>query len=299
MLFRSVIRKGKPGAVPVSAGYGIFLHGSSIVPEARDLMGSYAKGGDYVFVSAETGRFVDLPFVRSAESLILDTKARANAVYAASRARLASAFLFDGGDQSIYYEAWSGSAFAQGVNASLSKRQASIGGNSAGLAILGDIVYAALESGSLLSADALLNPYLPMITLRKGPFTIAELKGAVTDSHFSERDRQGRLVVFLARMLADKMTKLEEAFGIGVDENTCLVIDKEGRTRVFGEGAAWIFIPQSMPDTCGPGAPLTWKGNAVKVLVLDKNAPPLLWADIRKQAAKFFYEVQEGKLNKK
>lgn len=291
-----VIRKGTPGDSPVTKGYGIFMHGSSIVPEARDLMGLYAAGGDYIFVSAEKGRFVDLPEVRSAESLILDTPARANAPYAAKRAELASALLFDGGDQSIYYTAWIDSAFARSVTAAVAKRQASIGGNSAGLAILGDIVYAALHDESLSADEALQNPYSPLITLRTGPFRIPELKGAITETHFSERNRQGRLIAFLARMLADTMVPLTDAYGIAVDENTCLVIDNEGKTRVFGQGSAWIYVPMTMPDTCKAGVPLTWKGNAIKVLQLTPKSPSKIWTTIKQQPAAFYYEVLEGKL---
>ena len=294
-----IIRRGTPGSVPVSNSYGVFLHGSSIVPEARDLMGSYAAGGDFVFVSAEVGRFVDLPGVRSAESLILDTKERANAPYAVERAELASAFLFDGGDQSIYYRAWIDSGFANSVNKALSRKQASIGGNSAGLAILGDIVYAALHDESFTAEEALQNPYTPLMTLRKGPFRIPELKGAITETHFSERNRQGRLIAFLARILADNMLSLADAYGIAVDENTCLVIDNTGKTKVYGPGSAWIYVPQSMPDTCKEGFPLTWKGNAIKVIQLTPQSQAYTWATIKQAPANFYYEVIEGKLHKR
>ncbi len=294
-----VIRKGTPGSVPVTKGYGIFLHGSSIVPEARDLMGSYATGGDYVFVSAEIGRFVDLPGVRSAESLILDTSERANAPYAVQRAELASAFLFDGGDQSIYYKAWIDSGFANSVNKAVSQKQASIGGNSAGLAILGDIVYAALHDESFTAEEALQNPYTPLMTLRKGPFRIPELKGTITETHFSERNRQGRLIAFLARILADNMLPLTDAYGIAVDENTCLVIDTNGKTRVFGQGSAWIYVPQTMPDICKSGLPLTWRGNAIKVIQLTPQSPSYMWNAIKQTPASFYYEVIEGKLIKR
>lgn len=230
---------------------------------------------------------------------ILDTKERANAPYAVERAELASAFLFDGGDQSIYYRAWIDSGFANSVNKALSRKQASIGGNSAGLAILGDIVYAALHDESFTADEALQNPYTPLMTLRKGLFRIPELKGAITETHFSERNRQGRLIAFLARILADNMLSLADAYGIAVDENTCLVIDNTGKTKVYGPGSAWIYVPQSMPDICKEGFPLTWKGNAIKVIQLTPQSQAYTWATIKQAPANFYYEVIEGKLHKR
>ena len=59
----------------------------------------------------------------------------------------------------------------------------------------------------------------------------------ITDSHFSERNREGRLLSFLS-----KISKLDTnlIFGIGVDEKTSMIInDKE--VLVSGEGHAIVY----------------------------------------------------------
>jgi len=266
------IVKGLPasGAQPVFR-YGLFLHGSSIVPEARDLQAEYGRGGDNLFITAEEGRFVELPFARSTTSLTLDSPARAKSALAVSRAESAASFLFDGGDQSIYYSAWKDSGFAEAVNRSVVARKVPTGGNSAGLAILSPYVYAALHDHDLTSKEALADPYNPWMTVENGVFALPGLENTIVESHFSERGRAGRLMAFLARLLADGRAKLGELYGIGVDENTCLVMDETGKARVYGPGAAWIFVPQTMPETCASGMPLDWKGKAVKAIRLQGN----------------------------
>ena len=62
----------------------------------------------------------------------------------------------------------------------------------------------------------------------------APLGGIVTDTHFSARDRMGRLAAFAARTATR---------GLGVDESTALLISSVGnewKWTVFGEGNAYL-----------------------------------------------------------
>jgi cyanophycinase-like exopeptidase len=55
------------------------------------------------------------------------------------------------------------------------------------------------------------------------------------DTHFSERDRLGRLITFAARAAHDG----EAVTGLGIDEATAVVIDDDS-VQVSGAGDAWL-----------------------------------------------------------
>jgi cyanophycinase-like exopeptidase len=77
-----------------------------------------------------------------------------------------------------------------------------VGGASVGLAVLGLHVYSA-EAGSVTSRQALRDPFDRRVTLARSPFVVPLLATILTDSHFGERNRECRLVAFLARLNRD------------------------------------------------------------------------------------------------
>lgn len=95
-----------------------------------------------------------------------------------------------------------GTALERAVE-SVYKRGGAIGGNSAGLAIQGDIAYDACPDQSAQSKDVLLDPYHIDVHLSRDFFHWRYLERTITDTHFNERDRFGRTLVFLARALHD------------------------------------------------------------------------------------------------
>ena len=54
----------------------------------------------------------------------------------------------------------------------------------------------------------------------------------ITDSHYGQRTRQGRHIAFMAKLMKDK--NLTSIKGIGVDEQTAVCIDNNGKGKVFG-----------------------------------------------------------------
>lgn len=297
------ISSGIPASAQATAArprYGLFLHGSSIVPAARDLHGLYAGGGDQVFLSAESGRFVELPGVASTTSFVVNTPGRAAAPSVAARVASASALLFDGGDQARYVRSWAGTPLLEAINRAAA-RGVPLGGNSAGLAIMGQYLYAALHDYDLVAGEALADPYNEWMTLEEGFLSLPGLEGVITETHFSERGREGRLAGFLARLLKDKRATLGSLYGVGVDENSCLVIDGEGQALVYGPGSAWLLVPQGMPDLCAPGKPLDWRGRAIKAIRMEgspEGAPYGPWRDARSLPATAYFAVEEGKLKR-
>jgi cyanophycinase-like exopeptidase len=84
---------------------------------------------------------------------------------------------------------------------------------------------------------------------------VPHLTATITDSHFSERQRQGRLLTFMARTIADGWTS--EVRGIGVDEATAVLLEADGSASVVGPGAGWFFRMRAGDVvTCVVGQPL-------------------------------------------
>ena len=59
------------------------------------------------------------------------------------------------------------------------------------------------------------------------------LRGVVIDSHFAERGRIGRLLAAVAQNPYN--------LGIGIDEDTALIVEDETRGRVMGSGAVYVI----------------------------------------------------------
>ena len=96
-----------------------------------------------------------------------------------------------------------------------------VGGTSAGLAILGQFIYSSLYD-TIYSPEALANPYDGNITFAYNFLTIPFLTDFLTDTHFVTRDRMGRMLTFQARLVKENRTLVK---GVGVDEATALLLD--------------------------------------------------------------------------
>lgn len=188
------------------------------------------------------------------------------------------------GDQSRYIRFWKGTALDRSLTALLG-RNVPIGGTSAGLAILGEYAFAALQ-GTIDSAAALSNPFDPRITLDPDPAGRGErflvpkpMTGVLTDSHFDRRKRMGRLIAFLSRLdggeghgclgkLSTMQKHLGGIRGIGVSEQAALLIESTDDRHDYiarriknpwsdAEGAVYFVRPLAPPTECEPGMPLS------------------------------------------
>ncbi|TXC65942.1 hypothetical protein FSC37_08235 [Piscinibacter aquaticus] len=176
----------------------------------------------------------------------------------------AEAIFIAGGDQADYINLWKGTPLQAAIERAMA-RNVPIGGTSAGLAVLGQVDFAALN-GTIDSARALGNPYDKRITLDQGFLTGAGLTGVIADAHLDSRDRMGRLVTFLARMVnADGWLSPAAAGGIGLDVETALVIVNGTATRL-GVGSAYFLKPTMAPTVCAAKQPLTFRNVMVERL---------------------------------
>ena len=88
------------------------------------------------------------------------------------------------------------------------------------------------------------------------------MEGFLTDTHFSQRDRMGRLVTFMARAHQDG----HPVRGLGVDERTAVLLQPDGHGIVVGENAALFVTAPGPAQVCQPGQPLTYENLQVQRL---------------------------------
>ncbi len=161
-----------------------------------------------------------------------------------------------GGDQCNYTRNFKGNAVEAAIE-SVQARGGAIGGNSAGVAIQGEWVFNAC-SDTLTSSGALDDPYEDIL-FTENLFHWPVLKGTIVDTHFHKRDRMGRAMTFVARLLRDGITN--QALGIGIDEYTSLLIDKQGIAQVMTDdedGSVYFILGDHQPKICERNKPLSF-----------------------------------------
>lgn len=69
-------------------------------------------------------------------------------------------------------------------------------------------------------------------TLKMAP-GLGLIKDVIIDQHFAQRGRVGRLLVGIAEN--------PQSLGIGIDEDTAIVVNEEGEFKVIGSGAVYVI----------------------------------------------------------
>ena len=135
--------------------------------------------------------------------------------------RSCAGFWFEGGDQRRITDAFTDTPALEVIRERF-HAGAVIGGTSAGAAMMGGVMIA---DGSSLEA------------LQRGAATLETglgfLRGAITDQHFSQRGRFARLMLAL--------TATDTAVGVGVDEDTALLIPPSGPWQIVGSSSVTLF----------------------------------------------------------
>jgi cyanophycinase len=243
----------------------VLMGGGSDVAAAFQWMITKSGGGDFVVIRA-TGTDAYNPWiaglgtVNSVETLIIKSQAAASDPFVIAKIQNAEALFIAGGDQSDYINFWKGTPVASAIDYVANVKHAPVGGTSAGLAVLGKFIYTG-SAGSVTSSTALANPYHRYVTLDRDFVTIANLGSVITDSHFVTRDRMGRLVTFIGRIIKDGWAS--SARGIGIDEATAILVEPSGASTRVGSGAAYFISSNGVPAVCVTGTPLTYTGLAV------------------------------------
>ena len=284
----TVYEVGNPddSAVEPSGPALVLMGGGPDVDEAFAWWKQYLQGGDVVVLRTSGGDgyndylFDEIGGCDSVETLLVTTKALADDPYVAFKVAHAEGIFLSGGDQATYLEAWKGTALQDALHAAWA-RGAVVGGTSAGCAVLGEFAFAAYHD-TVYSDEALADPYNSYMTMERGFLSLHLAGGMVTDTHFGERDRMGRLVAFLARIEQDGWG--DPVTGVGVDESTALVVAPDGTGTVMGSGHVYVVKSHGVPQHCVAGEPLTYgglsyhrlaAGDSIHTGTLQTSAPAL------------------------
>jgi cyanophycinase len=189
----------------------------------------------------------------SIETFVITSRKDANNPDVVNKVKNAEIIFFAGGDQCEYVRNFRNTGIENAVE-SVHARGGGIGGTSAGSMILGDYIYSACGD-AVVSRDALDDPYKD-ISFTYDFFSWPTMKGTIVDTHFDKRDRMGRLMTFVARQIRDGESP--STLGIGINEQTSVVVNKTGRARVMGNASAYLILADRDPEVCEPGKPLTF-----------------------------------------
>jgi cyanophycinase len=222
------------------------------------------NGGDFLILRAH-GKDAYNPYVNkicqmnSVATLIIPDRKAAQEVKVARIIRQATVIFIAGGDQARYVRFWKGTPVQDAINEHVLAGKP-IGGTSAGLAVLGEFVYGDLEDRpddpDLTSRQVLDNPYGKRVTLVRDFLKVPGLGNILTDSHFAARDRMGRSLGFLARIMADDWAKLPRE--IAIDEKSAVLMEVDGSAKVVGSGLGAYFLQVTeAPEVCKPGQALS------------------------------------------
>lgn len=279
------------GGVAAPSPGTLLMGGGREVPSAMRWFAERAGGGRLLILRASGGSdlqeyfYEEIGGVSAARTLVFTARSAAFDPEVAALIDRADAVFIAGGDQARYIRFWKDTPVQQLLTAHVQSGKP-IGGTSAGLAILGGWAYGALDDGSIDSLSALADPLGQAVTLEQDFLQVPWLRDVLTDTHFGQRDRQGRLLAFVnkARNLSG-----QPVVGLGVDEDAALALEADGRARLHRldpAHVAWLIAPQLPAEQLQPGQHLRQGEVAVIGIngeseldlgTLDVHAPAFLY----------------------
>jgi cyanophycinase len=252
---------------------GLALMGGGDQDLALKWLCERANGGDFLILRANTeddyAQKVDeeiraLCPLNSAATIVFSEREDSDDPKLLEHIHHAQAIYIAGGDQSNYVRFWQDTPVQDALNQHIAQGKP-IGGSSAGLAVLAEFSFSSMID-TIHSPEALADPYGNKVTLSRDFLRIPLLTGVITDTHFVKRDRLGRLIVFLARILQDGWAAQVRA--VAVEEGAAVLLDADGQSKVIG-GPAYFLEAKKPPETCRRGTPLSIRGISVHRVLAD------------------------------
>lgn len=211
----------------------VMLGGHGDVDEATAFFCEHSGGGKIVILRASGAddynkEFHDKCPANSATTIVFSSREASSTPFVIQQLKEAHAIFFAGGDQSDYVRFWTLTPVQTEINAAIA-RGVPIAGISAGLAIEGQFVFTSMID-TITSPEAVADPYGKLVTLDRDFIDIPQLKGIITDSHFSARKRMYRTITFMSRIIQDGWAT--QVHAIGIDETTAVLVEPDSSTRV-------------------------------------------------------------------
>jgi len=126
-----------------------------------------------------------------------------------------------GGDQMRLVSVLGGTKFSQKLRQLAADTDIVLAGTSAGAA--------GMSTSMIVRGESTPHPHKNSVRLSPG---LGLLKNVIIDQHFTERGRISRLITAVSYNPYN--------LGIGIDENTAIILDNEGVLEVFGQGTVTI-----------------------------------------------------------
>ena len=244
---------------------GFALMGGGEQDPALKFLCERANGGDFLILRANTEdeyaqkvneEIRALCPLNSAATIVFSERDDSDDPKLLERVGQAEAIFIAGGDQSNYVRFWQDTPVEDALNRHIAAGKP-IGGSSAGLAVLGEFSFSSMID-TIHSPAALADPYGNKVTLSRDFLLIPLLTGIITDTHFAKRDRMGRLLVFLARILQDGWAAQVRA--IAIEQDAAVLLEPDGQAKVIGSGAAYFLEAKNSPAVCQRKVPLSFSG---------------------------------------
>lgn len=264
-------RVGNPtdAVTKTQPGFALIGGGKDLDP-AFLWMCERSGGGDFLILRA-TGTDAYNPYVQklcrvnSVATLVIPNAAAAGDAFVAETIRKAEAIFISGGDQANYINFWQNTPVQKSLNDAIHKG-VPIGGTSAGLAVQGEYIYSAQhdppDGPDLTSKLTLANPFHSRIVIAHNFLDDPALLRTITDTHFVTRDRMGRLLTFMARISAAHQDAAVK--GIGVDEQTAVLMEPDGYATIVGRSAAYFVMVSAKNAIVKENTPLSLPSVTVK-----------------------------------
>ncbi len=222
------------GPLVIIGGHEDKFEHPKILRRLTDLVRSYRSDGAIAIVttashqgalSFDTYHRAFTQFGLQVFPLRIDTRREAELPQVREALGDAAGVFFTGGDQLRITSVLGGTAFHRALWSAWQQ----------GLVVAGTSAGASMMSRTMIVAgDAKESPARNTVKMAPGMGLWAE---AVIDQHFSQRGRVGRLLSAVAQN--------PEVLGIGIDENTALIVELDDqRCRVMGEGTVLVIDGQ-------------------------------------------------------
>lgn len=141
-----------------------------------------------------------------------------------------------GGDQRNYIDSWKDTEIADLIRAVFDDGGV-VGGTSAGAMVAGEF----MTRGGTSSDQHLRNPYVVQNDIQTGFLDF--IPRTIVDTHYFERGRIGRLIGMVAYIATEHGE--EPVTGIGIDDQTAVLIYPDGQLRVSGTGGVHVLRTDS------------------------------------------------------
>jgi cyanophycinase len=247
-----------------TSGGFVLMGGGSDVDAAIQWMIGKSGGGDVIVLrstgtNAYNSYIFGLGTVNSVQTLLIDNATEGNDACVGETIKRAEMVFIAGGNQQDYIDYFKGKAVGNALNYLINTKKVPIGGTSAGMAIQSQYYH---PGGAPNDTTVLSNP--TAVAIGNNFLTNSLLNNVVTEPHFSQRNRQARLMSFMASMIYNygvAGVTWQNVRGIACDEATAYALDANGSGKVFGTNYCFFAKATGAPETLVPNTALTWNVN--------------------------------------